>query len=59
MSTGEWEFAAVMIEIHMVPTGRVMTGRTVCAKIAIMVIILLMTRIAIHGRAFELVIYMA
>jgi len=59
MGTGQWKIAVVMIKIHMIPTGGVMTGRTVFTKLPIMIVISLMTRIAIRGRAFELLIYVA
>jgi hypothetical protein len=58
MGTGQRKFSAVMIEIHMVPTGGIMTGGTVCAKISVVIDVLLMAGIAIHWRTFKLLIDM-
>jgi hypothetical protein len=58
VSTGQREVTFVVIKIHMIPTGWIMAGRTVFTKLPIVLVILLMTRIAIHGRSFELLIDM-
>jgi hypothetical protein len=58
MSTGQREFTIVMIKVDMIPTGGVMTGRAVRAKLSIVIVILLMTGVAIHRRASELLIDM-
>ena len=58
MGPGQRKVSAVVIEVDMIPTGGVMTGRAVRAKFSTVIVILLMTGIAIHWRAFELLIYM-
>ena len=59
VSTSQWELTFVMIEVDMIPTGGVMAGRAVGAKFSTVIVILLMTRIAVHRRTFELLIYVA
>ena len=59
VGTGQRKFTAVVIKVNMIPAGGVMTGRTVCAKIPIVIIVFLMTGITIHRRAFELLIDVA
>lgn len=54
--TGQWEFAAVVIEVNMIPTRGVMTGRTICAKLPVMRVILLVTGETVRRCAFELII---
>lgn len=59
VNTGQREITIVMIKVDMIPTGGVVTGCTVCAKFSSVIIISLMTRIAIQGHAFELLIDVA
>lgn len=59
VSTSQWKVTAVVIKVDMVPAGGIVTGRTVFTKLPIVLVILLMTRIAICRRVFELLIYMA
>lgn len=50
VTAGQWEAAAVVIKIRVLPIRRVVTGGAVRAKLPVMFIILLMTRIAIGWR---------
>ena len=59
MGAGQWELSAIMVKVHMVPTGGVMTDRTILPILSIMRVVLLMARITILRRAFELLIHMA
>ena len=59
MSAGQGELTLIMIEVHMIPTRGVMTGRAVFTKLTTVCVISLMARIAIQGRAFELLVHMA
>lgn len=58
MGTRQWELTAIMIKVHVIPTGGIMTDGTILAILSIVGIILLMTRITVLGCAFELIIYM-
>jgi hypothetical protein len=58
MSAGQGEVAAAVIEGGIFPTGGVMTGRTVRAKLPVVPVILLMARVTICWRAFELLVDM-
>ena len=58
MGAGQWELTAVMIKVHVIPTGGIMTDGAILAILSIMGIILLMTRITVLGCAFELIIHM-
>lgn len=59
MSAGQGEVAAVMIEIDIIPTGRIMASRAVCAELTVMGVILLVTGNASCRCAFKLLIDMA
>jgi hypothetical protein len=57
MRARQREVAEVMIEIGIMPIGRIVAGSTVRAILAIMFIILLMAGVAVHGRAFVLPVH--
>jgi hypothetical protein len=38
VGTGQGEVTVVMIKIHMIPTARVMTGRTILAVLTILIV---------------------
>jgi hypothetical protein len=59
MGTGQWEFTTIVIKAHMIPTGGIMTDRTILAILPIVGIILLMAGKTILRRTFELLIHMA
>ena len=59
MGAGQWKLRAIMVKVHMVPTGGVMTDRTILPILSIMRVVLLMARITILRRTFELIIHMA
>ena len=42
MRTGQREFALVVIEDYLIPIGRLMTGATIRAELAIMMVVLFM-----------------
>lgn len=52
MLSRQWEITFVVVEIHVIPTCRVMTGRAISAKIAAMFIVLLMAGVTIEWRTF-------
>ena len=58
MAANQWEFGKVVIEVSILPVRRTMACGAIRAIFTIMFIILLMTGIAIHGRALELLVYM-
>ena len=58
MSPRQGKVAATVIKLRIVPIGGGMAGRTVGAKFPFVFIILLVTGIAVRGRAFELAINM-
>jgi hypothetical protein len=58
MCAGQREFAQVMIEVRVMPVGRLMAGSTVCAILTVM-LIALVAGVAIQRRAFVLPIDMA
>ena len=59
VGAGQRKVRAIMIEVNLIPTGGVVTGRTVSTKFSIVIVISLMAGITIRWRAFELFIYMA
>lgn len=59
VSTGQWEVAAVMIEISILPIGGIMAGSAIRAIFAIVLVIFPVTGVTIHGRTFELPVYVA
>ncbi len=58
MTSTQREVRAVVVEIGILPTGGVMTGVTFHAKLAIMLIVLLVTGVTFAGCAFEHIIPM-
>ena len=54
VSAGQWEIAEIVIEVSILPVGRVMAGSTICAKLTAMRVILMMTGIAILRRRCEI-----
>lgn len=50
--TLERETCKVVVEVHIRPLGRLMTGATVCTELAVVMVLIGMTGIAIGGRAF-------
>ena len=54
MPTYQGEVAAAVVEIRILPIGGVMTGSTICAIPAIVLILLPVTVITVHRRAFIL-----
>ena len=59
MPACQWEVAAVVVEIRILPIGGVMAGSTICAVPAIVLIVLPVTGIAVHRCAFVLPVDMA
>src|SRR5512132_2835395 len=59
MRPSQWEVAEVMIEIDIVPTGRIMTNRAIRAILTIVGILLSMTGKTIRRRTFVFLILMA
>ena len=57
--TVQFESRQVMVKVCALPVLRRMTGFTLGSKTAIVLIILLVTGVAVAGRAFEDVIHMA
>ena len=53
MPAYESEPGTVVIEIGILPVGGVMTGRAIGTILTLVLIILLMTGIAVHGRALK------
>ena len=59
MSARQREVTAAMIEVGILPTGRVMTGSAIRTKLSIVCVIPLMAGIAVCRRALELLVDMA
>ena len=59
MRARQREVAEVMIEIGIMPIGRIVAGSTVRAILTVVLIIPLMAGVAVHGRAFVLPVHMA
>jgi hypothetical protein len=59
MRASQWKVAAVMIEIDIVPTRRIMTNRAILAILTVVGILLLMAGKTIRRRTFVLPILMA
>ena len=58
MRAGQREVAAVMVEIRILPVGRVMAGRAICAKLTVMLVILSVAGITVHRCCLVLSIHM-
>jgi len=58
VATCQRETAAVVIEINIIPTGWIMTGRTIGTKLTVVIIILLVTGITVGRCTFENIILM-
>ena len=54
MTTCQRESAQIVIEVGILPIGRVMTGSAIRAILPCVFVILLVAGVAIHGCAFEL-----
>jgi hypothetical protein len=59
MGAIQGKVTTIVVEGCVFPVGRIVTGTTVCAKTAAMLIILAMTGIAIHRRALVNAVLMA
>lgn len=59
MTPRQWEVALLVIEGDIIPTGWVMAGGTISAKVSSMLIVLFMTGIAIGGGSLVNTISMA
>ena len=59
VSAGQGEPALIMIEVHVIPTRGVMTGRAILPKLSIVLIVQLVTGITILRSSLELMIDMA
>lgn len=59
MASGQREVAPAMIEIRILPIGRVMAGGAVRSILTVVFVVLSVAGIAIRGRAFEDVVSMA
>ena len=58
MPARQWEGAQVVVEVGILPIGWIMTGGAIRAILPGVFVILLVTGITVHGRAFILSVYM-
>ena len=59
MCACQWEIGFTVIKSDLIPASGFVAGRTACAELAVMGVVLFMTGVAVGGRSFEDMIGMA